>query len=316
MKKQLLIAAVAATMGTAAIADVSITGGMKVNYVNTEFGTGHDNSDTPLTTNAFNQDLDLTIQGKSGGTTVSMTVATTDTTNDGTALKVEDTFLTTTIGDIAIKTGTWMTGDDMLAETSRNDGKFEASTTFSGVKVIFSDAENANGSVKVKTTVSNVAVSAEQGPDFETYTVDTDIAGFGIAYKMRAKDAADSDRSSIMLTKDFNGVGLTYASAEADTGIALEGDSWLGDYEGAGNATLNNGDDVSGFGAKMALAGNTVQVKSITVDATNDIDFTKFYVTRKLAGGSTFEAIYTDKDVAGSTSSDSKELDLELAVKF
>jgi len=36
MKKQLLIAAVAATMGTAAIADVSISGNMKVNYKNTD----------------------------------------------------------------------------------------------------------------------------------------------------------------------------------------------------------------------------------------------------------------------------------------
>jgi len=37
MKKQLLIAAVAATMGTAAIADISIAGAAKVNFTNVDF---------------------------------------------------------------------------------------------------------------------------------------------------------------------------------------------------------------------------------------------------------------------------------------
>ncbi|WPE17545.1 hypothetical protein [Candidatus Thioglobus autotrophicus] len=318
MKKQLLIAAVAATMTSAAMADISITGGAKVNYLNTENGSGN----AALSTNAINHDVDFTIKGQNGDTAVTMTVATTAASTssaDTTAgLNVEDTYLTTKVGDIAIKTGTWMTGDDMLNTTSRAEGKFEASTSFSGVKVTYTDTQDSNATVKLATTLSDVAVSYERGTVSDTYTLDTTVAGFGISYKLRALDAATSDKDSLMLTKEFNGVTATYAQANADTSAVLAGDSWLGDYEGAGDATLVGGDDVSGFGAAMSVAGNTIQVKSITVDATsgNDTDFTKFYVTRPLAGGATFEAIYTDKDVAGSTENDSKILDLELAVKF
>jgi hypothetical protein len=314
MKKQLLIAAVAATMTSVAFADISITGGAKVNYVNTEHGTSHA---APLSTNAFNHDVDLTVVGKNGDTSVSVTVATTASdaaaTAGDSALNVENTIIATKIGDVAIRTGTWMTGDDFLNTTSRANGKFEASTDFSGVKVTYSDAEDSNATVKLATTVSDVAVSYERGTVSDTYTLDTTVAGFGISYKLRALDAATSDKDSLMITKEFNGVTATYAQANAEASVNIAGDAWLGDFEAT---TLDNDADVSGFGASMAVAGNTIQVKSITVDAANDIDYTKFYVTRPLAGGATFEAIYTDKDVAGGTSTDSKTLDLELAVKF
>ena len=317
MKKQLLIAAVAATMTSVAIADISITGGAKVNYENKDV--------QGAMTNTISHDVDFTVVGKNGGTAVSMTLATTESGATDKGLAVEDTFLTTTIGDIAIKTGTWMSGDDMLNETSRANGKFEASTTFSGVKVAYFDYDSANESsqsVKLSGSVADVALSAEMGSTFDTYTVDADVAGFGVSYKLRAQDAADEDKSSVMLTKDVSGVTLTYAQADADTGVTLEGDSWLGDYEDGVSTTqiLKVGDDVSGFGAKMAMAGNTVQVKRITVDregsVNKDIDYTKFYVTRPLASGATFELTYTDADVDGSTASDSETLDLELAVKF
>jgi len=316
MKKQLLIAAVAATMTSVAMADISITGAAKVNYVNVDSQTDANDS------NSIDHDVDFTIKGQNGDTAVTMTVATTaaGASTSTTGLIVEDTYLTTKVGDIAIKTGTWMTGDDMLNETSRAEGKFEASTSLSGVKVTYTDTQDSNATVKLATTLSDVAVSYERGTVSDTYTLDTTIAGFGIAYKLRALDATTSDKDSLMLTKEFNGVTATYAQANADISVTLEGDSWLGDYEDGVSTTaiLKAGDDVSGFGAAMSVAGNTIQVKSITVDATsgNDIDYTKFYVTRPLAGGATFEAIYTDKDVANSTASDSKTLDLELAVKF
>jgi hypothetical protein len=68
MKKQLLIAAVAATMATVSIADVSITGGAKINFTNTDT-TGADS------VNQFNHDIDFTLAGKNGDTSVSVTVA-------------------------------------------------------------------------------------------------------------------------------------------------------------------------------------------------------------------------------------------------
>ena len=63
MKKQLLIAAVAATMGTAAIADISLTGDMKVNYKSTDFG-----NTATASTNNVTQEGDLVLTGTNGGT--------------------------------------------------------------------------------------------------------------------------------------------------------------------------------------------------------------------------------------------------------
>ncbi len=64
MKKQLLIAAVAATMTSAAFADISLTGSMKVNYKNT------DTNGSPVDT--VTQEGDLVITGTNGGTKVHM----------------------------------------------------------------------------------------------------------------------------------------------------------------------------------------------------------------------------------------------------
>jgi hypothetical protein len=317
MKKQLLIAAVAATMGTAAMADISITGGAKVNYLWAE-------TNSASSTNALNHDVDLTVVGKNGDTAVSMTVATTasSTTSSDTTqgLNVENTFLTTKIGDVSIKAGTWMSGDDMMQASGRSEGKFEAKTTISGVTLTYTDVEISNATQKIAGSVGGVDLSYERGTITDTFTVDADVSGFNISYKARNSDTATSDRDSLMVSKEINGITLTYAQANTDASETLEGDSWLGDFEGntSGNMMLNAGDDIQGFGAKMALAGNTVQVKRVNVDSdttSEDLAITKFYVTRALANGATFEAIYTEED-EDDASSDKKSLDLELAVKF
>jgi len=64
MKKQLLIAAVAATMGTAAMADISISGNGKYVYTNTDISTG----EAATTANAGTTEINLAIDGKNGDT--------------------------------------------------------------------------------------------------------------------------------------------------------------------------------------------------------------------------------------------------------
>ena len=66
MKKQLLIAAVAATMASASMADISITGAGMAKFVTTDTaGTGTDSHVT-------SQEMDLKVTGKHGDTTVVM----------------------------------------------------------------------------------------------------------------------------------------------------------------------------------------------------------------------------------------------------
>ena len=311
MKKQLLIAAVAASMTSVAMADISITGGAKVNYVYTELGTG---GAAPLTTNAFNHDVDLDIVGKNGDTTVVVHIGGIEAS--GTAdMATENVYLTTKIGDINVKTGNWDNGNNLIRSSSRKDGKISVSTTVEGVTVTFDDAEESNATVKLAGSVSGVDAYYKAGTITDDFGFKTTVGGVTIDYDVMNSDTANSDRDSIRVDATFSGIALTYAAANADADTAIGGDDWLGNFETTG-ITLDNGADVSGFGASMALAGNTVAVKSITVDQANDIDYTKFYVTRKLSNGTTFEAVYTDKDVAGSTATDSTSLDLELAVTF
>ena len=289
MKKQLLIAAVAATMGTAAIADISISGAAKVNWTDTDYTA----AGTP-DTNTINHDVDWTIAGKSGDTGVSATFS---TTTAG-AFVTENVFLTTSIAGVNIKTGSFSGGDSMMGDGSRADGKISLDTTVSGVKVQFEDTDAAgnNSSITVSGSVSGVALSHEI---FDTKT-DSKISGtFGgvtATYRTVDSDTDTADMDSVLVSTEVQGVTLTYADVDANA--THSSDAFFG--------TVASMTDASGFSAATSLAGNGVTFKSYEIDA---VDHTKVIVNRPLANGSTFEATFHDNGVADI-------IDLELAVKF
>jgi hypothetical protein len=314
MKKQLLIAAVAATMGTAAIADVSITGGAKFNYTNVDSTT--DSSDS----NAINHDVDFTIAGKSGDTTVSATFATTSqstTTADTTqGLNTENVFLTTKIGDFNVKTGSYAGGDSNLGNGTRSDGKISVDTTVAGVKIQFEDSDAAgNGaSVTLSGTVSGVALSHEIHDTKTDSKISGSVGGVSVAYRTVDFDAANSgtssDKQSLVISGEMSGVTATYVDVNVDGTGTTTSDNFFGTHA---TADIN---EANGFSLKTSVAGNTVTLKSYDIKQTStaaDDSYTKIIVTRPLAGA-TFEVTYTDADMA--TGADSETLDLELAVKF
>ncbi len=314
MKKQLLIAAVAATMGTAAIADMSITGNMKVNYTNT---------DTNGTiTNQVGHEANLVLAGKNGDTSVHIEMALDDANKDATeasTVALEDVHLTTTIGDIKLKTGTWNGSDTILdKDSARTAGNYIVSTTMSGVALsVEGDTEEASTSVKVAGSVGGVDVSYKAKATQDEVTVAGSIAGVSIAYANIDADAADSDKSSIKVDYSTNGFDLSYVTADADGSAIISGDSYFGDVTKF-KTVMAAGDDISGFGVKTSVAGNTVQLKSFTMEdasASADVDFIKVVATRALANGTTFEVTYTDED-STTAANDRETLDLELAVKF
>ena len=289
MKKQLLIAAVAATMGTAAIADISISGAAKVNWTDTDY-TAAGTADT----NTINHDVDWTIAGKSGDTGVSATFS---TTTAG-AFVTENVFLTTSIAGVNIKTGSFSGGDSMMGDGSRADGKISLDTTVSGVKVQFEDTDAAgnNSSITVSGSVSGVSVSHEI---FDTKT-DSKISGtFGgvtATFRTLDSDTDTADMDSVLVSTEVQGVTLTYADVDANA--THSSDAFFG--------TVAEMTDASGFSAATSLAGNGVTFKSYEID---NVDHTKVIVNRPLANGSTFEATFHDNGVADI-------IDLELAVKF
>ena len=319
MKKQLLIAAVAATMATVSIADVSITGGAKINFTNTD--TTNDDS-----VNQFNHDIDFTLAGKNGDTSVSVTVAnetTGATTTTDTKFDVENAFVASKVMGANVKVGQWAGADSNMANGTRSAGKFSADYTLEGVKVQFEDQSTGSKSITLSGSVADVAVSHEM---FQNDDTDTTVSGSfgGVNAKYRSiqddSDSTNGDKRSFALSTEVNGITLSYNDVDVKGTGQTSSDDWFGTFGGTCTttsilATCIN--EATGFGVSTALAGNTVTLKSYDIKETStatDDSYTKVVVNRPLAGGATFEMTYTDKDDAAGT--DVETLDLELAVKF
>jgi len=319
MKKQLLIAAVAATMATVSIADVSITGGAKINFTNTD--TTNDDS-----VNQFNHDIDFTLAGKNGDTSVSVTVAnetTGATTTTDTKFDVENAFVASKVMGANVKVGQWAGADSNMANGTRSAGKFSADYTLEGVKVQFEDQSTGSKSITLSGSVADVAVSHEM---FQNDDTDTTVSGSfgGVNAKYRSiqddSDSTNGDKRSFALSTEVNGITLSYNDVDVKGTGQTSSDDWFGTFGGTCTTTSELAtcfNEASGFGVSTALAGNTVTLKSYDIkeiSTATDDSYTKVVVNRPLAGGATFEMTYTDKDDAAGT--DVETLDLELAVKF
>ena len=316
MKKQLLIAAVAATMTTVSMADISITGGAKINYTNTDYELATKND-----ANAFNHDIDLKIVGQSGATKVVVVMAD-ETAETDSAFDLEDRYVSSSVGDVNVKVGSWDNGNDFVSDSSRADGKFSANTTISGVKVVYDAANTSDEAVTVSGSMSGVNASYKQETAGEEIKLSTTVAGVSLAYHADNSDTANSDKSSIEVSGEVSGIKLAYVQIDADSATSIGGDSWAGDFEVASADTgayqLSNNQDVAAIKVSTAVAGNTVSFTRTDIDGVTgqNTEINKFMVTRPLASGATFEATYTDLTDAYSTTTDFTKLDLELAVKF
>ena len=320
MKKQLLIAAVAATMTSVAMADISITGNAKFEYFNTE-ATG------VSSTNTANTEVNLGIKGKSGDTSV---VANLEFNTHGTGanMDIEDLYMTTKIADVTIKAGNYASGTSgILGEIdngSRANNKVTLSTTISGVKVYAGNVAAAgtgatavDGSmfVGVSADVAGYTVQAKKNSaTTNSYGIAGDVAGFGIRLETKDVDGANNDVTFGHITKKVNGVSLAYAWLEADADALIgEDDSAIFAVENAGN-----GDSNSQFSASTTVDGNKVTVKAGTVGfkatGTNDRDYVQIAASRSLASGATLALTYTDKDTANTT--DEQKFEADISIKF
>ena len=341
MKKQLLIAAVAATMTSVAFADVSISGAAQVNYTTTDF-----DSATVTDTNAITHDFDLKITGKSGATTVVMDIENTDAAADAAAdgtftltsattgsqtvtsaktdneLNVKNAYMTTSIAGVNVKMGTWYGTDSLLGNGSQTEDQVSLDTTISGVKVQYED-NMATSSITLSGTVAGVAVSHEIFDTKTDSSVSGSFGGVNVAYRSVADDRANSDKSSLEVSTEMQGVTLTYAEVDVDTANQGTSDDFFGEVAAVTAVTAANGvtavtananpmRDASGFGIKTSMAGNTLNLKSYEIGTT---DYVKLVATRPLASGATVEATYLTIDSV-TASEDNTSLDLELRVKF
>jgi len=333
MKKQLLIAAVAATMTSAAMADISITGDAKFEYKNVEISEGN-------STNNTNTEVNLGIKGKNGDTTVvaNLELNSHGGADDANRMDIEDLYMTTKIGDVTVKAGNYATGTSAILGEIDNGGrasnKVTLSTTLQGVKVYAGNSGtqgegftmiDGNMFAGVVADVAGFKVQAKKNSStVNSFGIAGDVAGFGVRLEQKSSDTANNDVTFGHITKEVNGIKLGYAWVDADAvNLITEDDSAIFAVEaGDGSSTTTSAvDGLKQMSAQMSVAGNTVTVKSGTVEeGSTDNDFTQIDVKRALASGATLAVTYTDKDdfsASGSAdTSTSETLEIDLSVKF
>ena len=349
MKKQLLIAAVAATMGTAAMADLSITGNGKFEYFNSQTGSA-------ASTNTTNTEVNLGFVGKSGDTSVvvnmefnthgATSVTDTDTdaadTNTGAAvntstandvLNIEDMYMTTKIGDVSVKAGNYATGTSSILGEIDNGGrasnKVTLTTEVAGATVYVGNSGTAgagqtlinnNMFAGVSMNVAGVTLQAKKlDEESEAYGISGDLSGVSYRFEQKSDTAANGDVTFGQISGASNGVDLSYAWIDADKAAKVtEDDSSIFAVEmatsGVANTTATGNKQIT---AKTSIAGNTVTLKSGSVEngiTGGDLDYFQVGAVRSLASGATAAITYTDK--SATTVTDTETLEIDLSVKF
>ena len=283
MKKQLIAAAVAATMTSVAMADISITGSTKANVLD----------------GAPSIEADLKITGKSGDSSLVANIALDSGVDTGAQAgdMVEDLYLTTSVEGVKIKAGAYRSGKSELDQTSATpSARYNLSTTMGGITATY-EATHSSHDLTLGGTVAGVSIKhkMKQNDDTETW-VSGSAAGVDLSWNQEETDSTGNQDTAIVASTSVSGIGVKYVKIDSDAGTATDG--YVTKATGVKDATA--------VGISTSMAGNTVTFKGIEVDG---VDSQKVIVNRKLTSGATFEATYTDAD-AGDT------LDLELAVKF
>jgi hypothetical protein len=305
MKKQIIAAAVAASMSAVALADVSITGATKLNWTSTDGTKG--------VTNVIGTEIDLFVVGKVGDTEVHVNL---EDKNNSDSFAIKNNYLTTNVGGVAVKAGTWYTGDSNLNDAGEQGERVSLTTDMGPMSINFQHEPSAaveHNEVTVKAAIGgiNVSYEMENTDAHKILGLSGDISGVKFAYTDSDSDAATDEESGYSLTTDIAGMTVTYQHAESTKGTTSDG--FFGTHAKDKSYVI----DASGFGITTALAGNTVHVRNYEVKSSTSADGTvdatkrdtKVIVTRKLASGATAEVTYVTGDSATS-------LDVELAVAF
>ena len=338
MKKQLLIAAIAATMSVSAMADISITGSANAKMSAKESSTGG-------TSEYSSMNMDIDFAAKNGGTAVYAhldfddagavginSVGTADA-NTG-SLFIDKLWMTTSIGSVNITAGDYSScvgSVEGVEACGTTDNSIGLSTDVAGFNVGYTK------SMKDSSKADSITLSGKvAGLDFKikdsenTYTnfsVKGDVAvgtGTGFYAEQMNRDAADSDATLVAAHTVVNGITLKAADYSADaTGAGSNdgdirplGTSLIGDYHTAEALTMANIKDATLFGVNMDVAGNNVNVVvgEYDTNAENGLDFADIVVTRKLASGATLDVSYGKFDT--SPTADTTNYGAILNVKF
>jgi hypothetical protein len=355
MKKQLIAAAVAATMSAVAMADISITGDAKYEYDHTEDANA-------VKSNTGNTEMHINFAGKTGDTGVVAKFELDTSGDNGAGIDLEDMYMTTKVGDIDVKAGNWASGTGgllgELEEGGRAQNKIDLRTKVGGVTIYAGNTDKASSEASNTNTDGDATTSDADAADGDTllngnmyagvvmsvagntiefkknsdtrdsYGIKGSIQGVNYRYEAMDNDAtstvAAGDASYIELDTTVSGVKLQYAAIDTDVNAFVdESDSgvFAVSFSDA-TKVATTATEQTQVAISTSIDGTTVTLKSgeITkgLSATQDMDYVQVQAKRKLASGATAVVTYTDRDQlkTGGTMGSNENLEIELNVAF
>jgi len=331
--KKLIAAAVATSVSAIAFADVSITGNANYEYFHKE--------DSGYNTNYADTEINLSIKGKSGDTTVVANFEVDSHGDASTALDIEDTYITSKIGDVNVKAGNFASGTTALGgeidQGGRATNKVDFNTTLGTAKVGYAQAfggsaTDADGTdsaaIYASMPIGGVNFSVKEQSD--TYTIMGLSGAFsGVDFRVEQKDNDSSATGDVLFynvgTK-LGDIDVSYAVIDADkAGAVTEGDSAIFAQEMATDSDSTGKTGVDGV--SQITVGTTVdgtalklRVGELRGAATyKDAGFSRIEASRTLASGAKLVVSYDDYEDTGVTTgamSDTQLLEVDLSIAF
>ena len=277
MKKQILAAVAASMVSAYSIADISITGAYE----------GVISNSTGAST--YTDDLDLTIKGRNGDTTVTATL---EDMSGGQAVTSTQVYIDTKLEGINFRGGNYkgQNGNGLLQKKSAASNKMKLSTSVSGVGLAVSQGSgDGNAKVDASFDLSGVSIKAQNvNNDTRFVSASAKVNGIGVDVETQEASAGKTN-TAYALGGEYNGIGLTYVNVDIEdaTGVTQD-DGILGDIS---DATAGN--DLYGVVASLGSDMGKVTGKYISK---NDKDI---YVAKLERGVWSFTA--TDTQDADTT---------------
>ena len=277
MKKQLLIAAVAASMTSVAMADVSISGNYKAT-VTTQAGEA--------TTTVQDLDMKIVAKGTAGTATLVLDGGNGASSDNNAFGTVSQLSMSTTILGLNAKMGDWKGtsgAHGLLNHSGLSTGKVELSTTVAGVSVAAATTStNKNASVTLAGNVAGFDVKVQNATDSSRMiSLSGDIAGVSVAME-RTKQTGGTN-TAYSISGSTSGLDITYAAAKINAtaaGTNQADDNIFGNID-----ALSGGEKATALQVKTATAFGPATVKFAKVNGvkTNSVSVTNANVTYKYA---------------------------------
>jgi len=331
--KKLIAAAVATSVSAIAFADISITGNANYEYFHKE--------DSGINTNYGDTEINLSVKGKTGDTTVVANFEVTDhgQTATAAAFDVEDTYMTTKIGDVNLKMGNFASGTTALGgeidQGSRSTNKVSATTKIGGATIGYhvasesgTDVYNTDGAaITAAMNIGGVDVSIkEQSDSYTLMGVKGSAAGVNYRVESWDSDTSNSDVLFYEVGTKLGDVNVSYAAIDADTtGLVTEGDSSIFAQEMAVDSTSagkTGVDGVSQVTLSTSVDGTALKLRVGELRGAStykDASFSRIEASRTLASGAKLTVSYDDYEDTGVTTgamSDTQLLEVDLSVNF